>query len=149
MNETKTIVVTGATRGLGRAMCNGFVALNHTVIGCGRATEAIAELTEQFGNKHQFNVVDIASDRQVGQWAGAVLGRFGPPDLLINNAALINASAHLWEVPVNEFSQVVDVNIKGVANVIRHFVPAMIERQSGVIVNFSSGWGRSTSADRC
>jgi NAD(P)-dependent dehydrogenase (short-subunit alcohol dehydrogenase family) len=40
-----------------------------------------------------------------------------------------------------------DVNIKGVANVIRHFVPAMIGRGSGVIVNFSSGWGRSVSAD--
>ena len=41
----------------------------------------------------------------------------------------------------------IDVNIKGVANVIRHFVPAMIENGSGVIVNFSSGWGRSTSPE--
>ena len=41
----------------------------------------------------------------------------------------------------------VDVNLKGVANVIRHFVPAMVARRSGVIVNFSSGWGRSTSAE--
>src|SRR5205807_5285973 len=62
-----------------------------------------------------------------------------------NNAALINPNAPLWEVPAEEFSDVIDVNIKGVANMIRHFVPAMIERGSGVIVNFSSGWGRSTS----
>jgi NADP-dependent 3-hydroxy acid dehydrogenase YdfG len=41
----------------------------------------------------------------------------------------------------------IDVNIKGVANVIRYFVPAMIERGSGVIVNFSSYWGRSTAAE--
>ena len=41
----------------------------------------------------------------------------------------------------------VDVNIKGVANVIRHFVPAMIKQGRGVIVNFSSGWGRSTDAE--
>lgn len=41
----------------------------------------------------------------------------------------------------------VDVNIKGVANVIRHFVPAMVARGSGVIVNFSSGWGRSADAE--
>ncbi len=41
----------------------------------------------------------------------------------------------------------IDVNLKGVANVIRHFVPAMIKRGSGVIVNFSSGWGRSTDAE--
>jgi NAD(P)-dependent dehydrogenase (short-subunit alcohol dehydrogenase family) len=42
---------------------------------------------------------------------------------------------------------VIDVNLKGVANVIRHFVPAMVARGSGVIVNFSSGWGRSVSGE--
>jgi NAD(P)-dependent dehydrogenase (short-subunit alcohol dehydrogenase family) len=66
---------------------------------------------------------------------------------LLNNAALINRNASLWKVSAQEFSDVIDVNIKGVANVIRHFVPAMVERKSGVIVNFSSGWGRSTDAE--
>jgi len=67
--------------------------------------------------------------------------------LLINNAALINRNAPLWKVPAKEFSDVIDVNIKGVTNVIRHFAPAMVARNSGVIVNFSSGWGRSTDAE--
>jgi NAD(P)-dependent dehydrogenase (short-subunit alcohol dehydrogenase family) len=67
--------------------------------------------------------------------------------LLLNNAGLINHNAPLWEVGAEEFSQVVDVNVKGVANVIRHFVPAMVRRNRGVIVNFSSGWGRSTDAE--
>jgi NAD(P)-dependent dehydrogenase (short-subunit alcohol dehydrogenase family) len=71
----------------------------------------------------------------------------GPPDLLLNNAALIARNAPLWEVPAREFSDVIDVNIKGVANVIRHFVPAMVARGAGVIVNFSSGWGRSADAE--
>ncbi|MCL4111605.1 UNVERIFIED_CONTAM: hypothetical protein GTU68_033545 [Idotea baltica] len=128
-------------------MCEGFAAKDHTVVGCGRSVEAVAELNEQFASVHRFDVVDVAGDRQVAEWAGAILDQFGAPDLLINNAALINANASLWEVPASEFSQVVDVNIKGVANVIRHFVPAMIAKQSGVIVNFSSGWGRSTAAD--
>src|SRR6185436_20077510 len=80
-------------------------------------------------------------------WAGRILKSHGVPDVLLNNAALINKNAPLWKVPAHEFSDVIDVNIKGVANVIRHFVPAMIERKAGVIVNFSSGWGRSTSPD--
>ena len=67
--------------------------------------------------------------------------------MLLNNAGLINRNAPLWEVRAQEFSDVIDVNLKGVANVIRHFVPAMIKRRSGVIVNFSSGWGRSTDAE--
>ena len=50
-------------------------------------------------------------------------------------------------MPVAEFDAVIDINIKGTVNVIRHFLPRMLERGSGVIVNFSSGWGRSTSSD--
>src|SRR5262249_27607943 len=68
-------------------------------------------------------------------------------DLLLNNAALINANAPVWKVPVDAFDQVIDVNIKGVVNLIRHFLPAMIERGKGIVVNFSSGWGRSTSPE--
>ena len=59
-----------------------------------------------------------------------------------SNAATINRNAPLWKVPAEEFSQVIDVNVKGVVNVIRHFLPAMIERGRGVVVNFSSWWGR-------
>ena len=72
---------------------------------------------------------------------------YGPPDLVLNNAGVINRNARLWEVRRAEFSQVIDVNIKGIANVIRHFVPEMVKRKRGVIVNFSSGWGRSTDAE--
>src|SRR5207245_5026489 len=73
--------------------------------------------------------------------------RIGPSDLLLNNAALINRNAPLWEVSAEDFDAVIDVNIKGVANVLRHFLPAMMARKSGVVVNFSSGWGRSTSPE--
>jgi len=59
----------------------------------------------------------------------------------------MNTPAPLWQVPAREFNQLMDVNIKGVVNVIRHFVPAMVARKSGVIVNLSSGWGRSTAPE--
>ena len=65
-------------------------------------------------------------DGAVRAWAEQVSARHGPPDLLVNNAAVINANAPLWEISAAEFDQVIDVNIKGVVNVIRHFVPAMI-----------------------
>ncbi|HUS35713.1 MAG TPA: SDR family oxidoreductase, partial [Verrucomicrobiae bacterium] len=60
---------------------------------------------------------------------------------------LINRTAPLWEISAEEFDQVMAVNINGVANMIRHFVPAMIARGAGVIANFSSGWGQSTSPE--
>ena len=80
-------------------------------------------------------------------WAAKVLENDSPPDLLINNAAVMNRLAPLWEQDDREFSRLVDTNIRGVQNVIRHFVPAMVQRKRGVIVNFSSGWGRSVAPE--
>ncbi len=89
----------------------------------------------------------MARADQVRSWAERLLAEHGAPHLLLNNAAVINANSPLWEVPVTEFDRLIDINIKGVANVLRSFVPTMIERGRGVIVNFSSGWGRSTSPE--
>ena len=147
MSGGKIIVITGVTRGLGRAMVDEFAKLGHTVIGCGRSAGGVAELRRMHPAPYGFSVVDVASDDEVKAWAGKVLAAHGAPDLLLNNAAIINRNAWLWEVSAREFSDVIDVNIKGVANVIRHFVPAMVEQGNGVIVNFSSGWGRSTDAE--
>ncbi|MGO8931613.1 MAG: SDR family oxidoreductase [Limisphaerales bacterium] len=143
----KIVLITGVTRGLGRAMVDEFVRLGHTVLGCGRSQKRIEQLRRQVGPPHDFSVVDVASDEQVKAWAGRLLGAYGPPDLVLNNAGVINRNARLWDVPAPEFSAVIDVNIKGIANVIRHFAPEMIRRKRGVIVNFSSGWGRSTDAE--
>lgn len=143
----RLVVITGVTKGLGEAMATKFSTLGHTVVGCGRSKPAIEALRQQFSAPHCFDAIDVANDCQVSDWAEAVIKQIGVPDLLINNAAIINRNAPLWEVPPQEFNDVIDINIKGIANVIRHFIPAMIERQSGVIVNFSSGWGRSTSPE--
>jgi NAD(P)-dependent dehydrogenase (short-subunit alcohol dehydrogenase family) len=147
MPDTRIILITGVSRGLGRAMAEEFIRLGHTVLGCGRSEKEIAQLQKQFPAPNAFAVVDVADDAQVGAWAKKVLSTHAAPELLLNNAALINRNSPLWEVPVSEFSDVIDVNIKGVANVIRHFVPAMIKQGRGIIVNFSSGWGRSTDAE--
>lgn len=140
------MVITGVSRGLGRALVEGLAAAGCVVAGCARSADQIQRLSASYPPPHRFDLVDVSQNDQVRDWAGRVLDAQGPPDLLLNNAALINDNAPLWEVPVEQFAQVVDVNIKGVFLVIRHFLPAMIRRGSGVIVNFSSGWGRSTSA---
>jgi NAD(P)-dependent dehydrogenase (short-subunit alcohol dehydrogenase family) len=147
MARGKLILITGVTRGLGRAMAGGFVRHGHTVVGCGRSSKEIEKLRQAVGQPHDFYPVNVASDDEVKTWASVVLSTHGAPDLLLNNAAVINANARLWEISAREFSEVVDTNLKGVANVIRHFAPAMVQRKSGVIVNFSSGWGRSTDAE--
>ena len=143
----KTIVITGVTRGLGRAMADEFIRLGHTVLGCGRSEREIETLRKRYSDPHDFDVVDVANHENVKPWAKRLLKSHRAPDLLINNAAIINRNAPLWEVSAGDFSRIIDINIKGVANTIRHFVPAMIDAGSGVIVNCSSGWGRSTDAE--
>ncbi|HLO47876.1 MAG TPA: SDR family oxidoreductase [Kamptonema sp.] len=143
----KIIVITGVSRGLGLAMTEKFIELGHTVCGCARSSEAVEKLNQKYGSPQHFACVDVANESQVKSWAEQLLANFPPPDLLINNAAIINPLAPLWRVSNEEFSNLIDVNIKGVANVIRYFVPAMLLVKSGIIVNFSSGWGRSTSPE--
>ena len=153
-NNKKVVLITGVTRGLGLAMAEKFISLGHRVVGCGRSKSAIEKLRSRsrttsatYAKPHDFTSVDVADDDQVRMWAERLLKSHGPPDLLLNNAAIINKNAVLWKVPRAEFDQVIDVNIKGVVNVIRHFLPAMIEKGSGLVVNFSSGWGRSVDAE--
>jgi NAD(P)-dependent dehydrogenase (short-subunit alcohol dehydrogenase family) len=147
MNSTPRIVVlTGVTRGLGRALLAELADAGHVVAGCGRAAEQITSLRRTYPSPHHFASIDVSDDGQVEAWAAEVLKTVGTPDLLINNAALMNMPAPLWAVPAQDFNALMDVNVIGVANVIRHFVPAMIRAGRGVIVNLSSGWGRSTSA---
>jgi len=128
-------------------MTEEFIGRGHTVIGCARSDDVLKKLQHRHPRPNSFQRVDVAVETEVQRWAAAVIKQHGPPDLLINNAAIINQNAPLWQIGGPEFSRVIDVNIKGVANVIRHFVPAMIKRGRGVIVNFSSGWGRSVDAE--
>lgn len=145
--KKKTVVITGVTRGLGRAMADKLIALGHTVLGCGRSRDQIEQLQQQYPKRHDFDVVNVASDSEVQAWIGRLHKKCGAPDLVVNNAAVINANAPLWKVSDRELSQVVDANIRGTVNVLRHVLPNMIKKHRGVIVNFSSGWGRSADKD--
>lgn len=141
------IVITGVTRGLGRALVEEFIRAGHTVFGCGRSGDAIFDLRMTHQAPHDFSVVDVSLDTKVSIWAAKVLESDSAPDLLINNAAIMNRLSPVWEQDDREFTRLVDANIRGTQNVLRHFVPSMVARKKGVIVNFSSGWGRSTAPE--
>jgi NAD(P)-dependent dehydrogenase (short-subunit alcohol dehydrogenase family) len=147
--ENKAFVITGVTKGLGKVLAQHLIADGHSVLGCGRNEQAIDDLNRRFASigHNQFSVVDVSDASQVQKWAENSIAKFGPPDFLINNAAIINKNAPLWQISDEEFAKIVSININGTVNTIRSFVPAMIARRNGIIVNFSSGWGRSTSPE--
>jgi NAD(P)-dependent dehydrogenase (short-subunit alcohol dehydrogenase family) len=143
----KHVVVTGCSRGLGLAMARAFAARGWTVSGCATDATAVASLAAELGPAHRIRRCDVTSPDEVADFAAEILHCPGAPDLLLNNAAVISRNAPLWETTPDDFARVVDVNLKGVHLVCRAFLPAMIARGRGGVVNFSSGWGRSTSPE--
>ena len=143
---TKSIAITGTSRGLGQALAERFEELGHKVVGGGR-TEA-AQLSEPVSGRYfKLDVTDADSQQR---WWDSVESELGClPDIVIANAALINESAPLWEVPVEEFRKVVDVNINGVFLTFHQFLNRWMrsDRKESVLIALSSGWGRSTSPE--
>lgn len=146
MNQAPLVLITGVSRGLGRAMAIGFAASGYRIIGCARSAKDLDALAPHLGSDAILRPVDLRDDRAVAEFAEDLSGLNHVPDLLINSAAQINKPTPLWEVSAPAMANLFEVNVLGVTHVIRHFVPGMIARGSGVIVNFSSGWGRSTSS---
>jgi len=132
------VVITGISGGLGRALADEFARRGYLVFGCARS-----RCKPPLHNKSiRWTRLDVRFDQLVGSWAKKVIKQAGAPQILINNAGVVNELARLWDVPEDEFSRVIDTNLKGVANVIRHFVKPMCEAHAGIVVNISSRWGR-------
>nr|XP_043610512.1 NADPH-dependent pterin aldehyde reductase isoform X2 [Erigeron canadensis] len=158
VGQKKTVLITGVSRGLGKALALEIAKRGHSVIGCSRSQDKLNSLQSQLissssdndenqNHKHLFLNVDVCSNSSVEELAKVVMEKKGvPPDIIVNNAGTINKNNRLWEVPEEEFNAVIDTNLKGVANMLRHFIPLMIERKQGILVNMSSGWGRSAAA---
>jgi len=138
------VVITGVSQGLGRAMLERFSEYDNWIVaGCSRSEKEIIKLRTIFDQRHDFEVVDVSNADSVLRWSEKLLERYNlAPNLLINNAGIINTAAPLWEISPQEFDTVIKVNICGVANVIRAFVPGMIKHKKGILINMSSGWGR-------
>ena len=116
--EVKTIWLTGCTSGLGRALVDEFSNAGHVVAGCGRRRELIQALQRDFPAPHFFSPVDVASDAEVERFCQDAFAATGAPDLLINNAAIVNEPAPLWEITAADFDNLTAININGTANMI-------------------------------
>ncbi|KAL9270034.1 NADPH-dependent pterin aldehyde reductase-like protein [Drosera capensis] len=159
----RTVLITGVSRGLGRALALEMARRGHFIIGCSRSQEnlnslrselqktispvsAAVNVSEGDEGRHFLVNVDVRSNKGVEELARAVVEKKRVPDIIVNNAGTINKNNPIWEVSAEEFDTVIDTNVKGTANVLRNFIPLMNERKHGIVVNMSSGWGRSAAA---
>ncbi|HVR75525.1 MAG TPA: SDR family oxidoreductase [Planctomycetota bacterium] len=145
----KTCVVTGASRGIGRALAELIVREGGSVAICGRdparLRETEAALRKVGGGRVLAVPCDVGQDEAVRRFTDAALDQFKKVDLLVNNAAILAPRSPLKSTPVRTWEEVLRVNVIGTVNMIRRVLPSMEERGEGVIVNLSSGWGREAA----
>ena len=144
---SKLICISGCSKGLGRAMAVEFNKRGWKVAGGARNEEALDNLKKEIGGSCFFDTVDVSKSEEVEKFAQSVEEKLGVPNLLVNNAGIINKNAPLTQVPPEEFANVISINLGGIHNMIRSFVPRMEKRGNGIIVNFSSYWGQSTAPE--
>ena len=150
LNKTrvsKLVVISGCSRGLGRAIALEFSSRGWRVAGGARTVDVLNELSQKINTDSLFLPLDVTDPESVESFAKQVEDKFGSPDLLVNNAGLINQNAPLTKVSPDEFAAVLSVNLGGIHNMIRSFVPMMEKAGHGVIANFSSYWGQSTAPE--
>ena len=135
----KTVVITGASRGIGEAAARLFAEKGANVALLARSEEAIAETAGQIGATAMAIPCDVSRYWEVSAAMDAVAETFGAIDVLINNAGVIDPIAHMGDADPEAWSKVIDINLKGVFHGMRAVLPAMAERGSGTILNISSG----------
>jgi NAD(P)-dependent dehydrogenase (short-subunit alcohol dehydrogenase family) len=129
----RVAVVTGASRGIGRAVAVALSRAGAVVAGC--ALHAAPGV----------DICDVRRPEEVSRFAEDVQRRLGVPDVLVNNAGTV-ARGRLDELPLEAWDDVVDANLKGTFLVTRAFLPAMRARRSGRIINIASISGRQGTA---
>lgn len=141
----KTAFITGATSGIGRATVEVLAAEGYKLSIAARSAEKLASIAEELKMKYNAEVsvypLDVRDREAIKKVAAAVLEKDGAPDVLVNDAGLARGLEPYGEAVEDDVEQVVDTNVKGLMFVTRAFLPAMLERNVGHIVNLGSTAG--------
>ena len=130
-------VVTGASRGIGRALTQRLAAAGQTVAAIARSATDLDDVAAATG-AIPF-ALDVSDPAGVDDVFARILAELGVPDLLVNNAGISGGSGLTWELPERDWWRVFEINVRGTYLCTRAILPAMMARGSGRIVNLSSG----------
>ncbi len=147
LHQSSSVLITGATDGLGRAMAVFLAANGYRVFAAGRSAEKRASL-DRLAAERNLRIetldMDVSDDASVSRGVGRVLDRAGRIDVLINNAGVAYVAV-LEELRLDDLRKQYETNVIGVLRVTQAVLPAMRERRSGRILNMSSIAGKIAS----
>ncbi|AVH54647.1 MULTISPECIES: SDR family oxidoreductase [Streptomyces] len=138
--DRKIVLVTGASGGIGEATTRNLAAAGHQVVLGARRVDRldrlVTELTEA-GHRAESAQLDVTDRDSVNAFVAGALERHGRVDVLVNNAGVMPLGL-MEELRVDEWDQMIDVNLRGVLHGIAGVLPSMRERRSGHIINVAS-----------
>jgi NAD(P)-dependent dehydrogenase (short-subunit alcohol dehydrogenase family) len=138
MLKDKVAIVTGASRGIGRAIAEVFVREGAKVVICGRKPDVLQQVASEIGLSVRPVVCHVGRSEQIQAMVDVTTKEFGKIDILVNNAATNVAQSGCLDVDEGQFDKMVEINLKSAFRLIKLIAPGMCERGTGSIINISS-----------
>ena len=132
------VLITGASAGFGKALAERLVAKGHRVIGCARRLDKLEAMADTLGELFLPVVMDVSDTDSILQIIADLPADFEQIDVLVNNAGLALGTEPAYKADLSDWMQMVDTNVKGVIALTHAVLPAMVERDSGYIINLGS-----------
>ena len=132
------ILITGASAGFGEALARQLVAKGHRVIGCARRAEKLDAIAQSLGEAFFPLVMDVSDTESIEAALAKLPADFRTIDVLVNNAGLALGTEPAYKAQLDDWMRMVDTNIKGLMALTHAILPAMVERNSGYIINLGS-----------
>ena len=132
------VLITGASAGFGEAMARRFVAGGHRVIATARRADRLAELREELGDALLPVVMDVTDPASVERGLAQLPAAWTPIDVLVNNAGLALGTELAPQCSLDEWTTMIDTNVKGLVTVTHALLPGMVARNSGLVINIGS-----------
>jgi len=146
----RVVLITGASRGIGRAICHRFAQEGYSlIINCSKSSDDLMELKDELIEKYHISV--LASVGNVGDFTYVtelfkeIKETFGGIDIVVNNAGISHIGL-LSDMTPDEWHRIMDVNLSSVFYTSKHAIPYMLSKQQGKIINISSVWGNVGSS---
>ncbi len=136
--SNKLAVVTGASAGIGAAIARRLLEQGARVVLAARRTDRLRALAEPFGERASCHVLDVADEGSAAAFVSWVLASHGSPDILVNNAGLARGLGPVVSASEADWREMMEANVMGLMRLTRAFLPGMLERGSGDLVQMSS-----------